>query len=373
MRGVGLRQRVARKVDGSLRMLAGFGHHVLGLLEVRSERAIRQGQRRFRRRVGGVACQRLFEKGHRLANPVFRTGIHRSAATEVKIEHRGIERMPLGELPLFPRRQRDLDLICNRQGHVRLKVQHVANIAIEALRPEILLAGAHSNQSRRDANAVARALHRALHHGVHAQFPGDSRQTLVSILILHGGGARNDAPSVNPHHGFNQLGRHSVGEVLFGIGGNRLQRQDRDGADGSRAGMGLPENAARDSSQRQHRPRRARATGQSSSGAASVFLSRPNGAGSASEPGASRRRSGSANRGLSPWPWRPPVPIPRKPGEPGVRTGGSCWCRMASNWAARVFPRKARTPVSISNSTAPKEKMSLRASSGSPRACSGDM
>jgi hypothetical protein len=41
--------------------------------------------------------------------------------------------------------------------------------------------------------------------------------------------------------------------------------------------------------------------------------------------------------------------------------------------SAAESPWKALLPESISYSTAPKEKMSLRASVGFPRTCSGDM
>ncbi len=47
--------------------------------------------------------------------------------------------------------------------------------------------------------------------------------------------------------------------------------------------------------------------------------------------------------------------------------------RIASKTMADVLPPKAVTPVAISYSTAPNEKRSLRWSSASPRACSGDM
>ena len=47
--------------------------------------------------------------------------------------------------------------------------------------------------------------------------------------------------------------------------------------------------------------------------------------------------------------------------------------RIALSVSAAVVPLNARWPVSISKSTAPKEKRSERWSVGSPRTCSGDM
>ncbi len=46
---------------------------------------------------------------------------------------------------------------------------------------------------------------------------------------------------------------------------------------------------------------------------------------------------------------------------------------MACNTSRSVFPLKGRRPASISYSTTPKEKISLRESTGFPDACSGDM
>ena len=47
--------------------------------------------------------------------------------------------------------------------------------------------------------------------------------------------------------------------------------------------------------------------------------------------------------------------------------------RMASKITAEVLPMKGWRPVAISYITAPKENRSVRVSSSSPRACSGDM
>ena len=47
--------------------------------------------------------------------------------------------------------------------------------------------------------------------------------------------------------------------------------------------------------------------------------------------------------------------------------------RTASKMIAEVPPEKACRPVAISYSTTPKENKSVRASTSSPRACSGDM
>ena len=65
-----------------------------------------------------------------------------------------------------------------------------------------------------------------------------------------------------------------------------------------------------------------------------------------------------------------------RPGDtPGatVDASGGVALRTASKTVASVAPPKAARPVAIWNSTAPNAKTSVRASTGSPRACSGDM
>ena len=54
-------------------------------------------------------------------------------------------------------------------------------------------------------------------------------------------------------------------------------------------------------------------------------------------------------------------------------TGAGFRFRIASNTTPVVAPENACRPVAISYSTAPKLNRSVRASSPSPRTCSGDM
>jgi hypothetical protein len=62
-------------------------------------------------------------------------------------------------------------------------------------------------------------------------------------------------------------------------------------------------------------------------------------------------------------------------GRPGaMRAGGSgSASRMAESVSSCEPRRKGCRPVSISYSSTPKEKTSVRASTGFPAACSGDM
>ena len=57
----------------------------------------------------------------------------------------------------------------------------------------------------------------------------------------------------------------------------------------------------------------------------------------------------------------------RRTGDVGIRL------RIPSRTTAVDAPGNARRPVTISYSTAPREKMSVRESRASPQACSGDM
>ena len=71
-------------------------------------------------------------------------------------------------------------------------------------------------------------------------------------------------------------------------------------------------------------------------------------------------------------PLQQPPQIPRRPGRQLADQSGSL-LTTASSTSGVVAPANARLPVSISYSTAPKEKISLRRSTGRPTACSGDM
>ena len=69
---------------------------------------------------------------------------------------------------------------------------------------------------------------------------------------------------------------------------------------------------------------------------------------------------------------------PKQPTHGGGVSAGSVaqsgsFSRMPATMSERVLPSKARRPVSISNSTQPNAQMSVRRSTGAPRACSGLM
>jgi hypothetical protein len=55
------------------------------------------------------------------------------------------------------------------------------------------------------------------------------------------------------------------------------------------------------------------------------------------------------------------------------RTGSGVSRRIALRMSASLSPVNGASPVTISYSSTPKEKMSDRASTCSPRTCSGDM
>ena len=67
--------------------------------------------------------------------------------------------------------------------------------------------------------------------------------------------------------------------------------------------------------------------------------------------------------------------VPYTFGIPGTHSLGAVGSsfKTAASVSALDGPENARRPVTISYSTAPKEKMSLRASTVPPTACSGDM
>ena len=79
------------------------------------------------------------------------------------------------------RRERDLQLLDDRQRELVLDGEDVPGVAVEPLRPQVEAVG-HADQLRRDAQPAARGTHAALEHGVDVQDPADLAD--VEPLVL---------------------------------------------------------------------------------------------------------------------------------------------------------------------------------------------
>src|SRR5688572_2761757 len=85
---------------------------------------------------------------------------------------------------LFLRRELNLYLVSDGAGDVALKREHVTQIALVLLAPEVCV-GRGVNQLRRDSNAAVRPQHGALDDGVDVERLGNLGQWLTGALVAH--------------------------------------------------------------------------------------------------------------------------------------------------------------------------------------------
>ena len=140
---------------------------------------------------------------------------------EVLLLRLGIGRRGGGRLPW---RQLDSDLLCDRLGDVPLQRQHVGEIALEAVRPNVLI-GTRPDELRRDPHALAFPNHRAFHHQIDVQLAPDLRDRLLTSAVSEGRGPRRDAKVRTPREVRDHEVGHGVGEIrlrrILGKAGER--------------------------------------------------------------------------------------------------------------------------------------------------------
>jgi hypothetical protein len=89
-------------------------------------------------------------------------------------------------------------------GNFGLKLEHVREVVIEILGPEMSV-GRSVNQLRRDTHSPTNATHRALDDGIDAKLTADLRQVLRRLLVLHDRGARDHLERAHLGKARNQL------------------------------------------------------------------------------------------------------------------------------------------------------------------------
>ena len=175
-----------------------------------------------------------------------------------------------------------------------------------------------------------------------------------------------------------QLLRHAIGEVfLTRVAGQVAERQHRDGSDRARTRAEVGPSAIR---ARRPGPRiRPRRPETNAAGAGAPWPAKPSPwkGRAATRKLPSTRRTGpepteTARSDASPGTASRSDPGPRAPARPRRRSPAAGRAGSPPS-SAQATCRKARLPVTISYSTQPSEKMSLRASASSPPTCSGDM
>ena len=181
--------------------------------------------------VGGVDLDRLLEAGDRLLEAVERPLAPVVAPLEISLEHFRRHRFGRRQLLVVGGGEPAADLARHRARHLALHRQHVADVALVALRPEVLL-GVGADELQRDAHAVAGAQHRALQDVVDAELAGDLGEQLVRAAVAHHRLPRDDAQRAHLGDGGDQLLGEPLDEVVGAAAevGERQHRQRRRGA-----------------------------------------------------------------------------------------------------------------------------------------------
>ena len=136
---------------------------------------------------------------------------------------------------LLGTRELQLDLAGDRPRDLAVKREDVAEVAVVAVAPEVLVGGG-LDELRGDAHAVSGAQHRALDDGVHVQLARDLGKRLARVAVGHARGSRDHAQLLDLREHRDQGLRHAIDEIfLLGIAREVFQRQDRDGADRTRS------------------------------------------------------------------------------------------------------------------------------------------
>ena len=107
------------------------------------------------------------------------------AAADVRLVRFDVDRSRAGEAGALLRCERDLDLIRDGARHLALQVQHVAQVALVGVCPQVPVRG-RMDELRRNAHPLACSHHRALDDTVHAQLARDLRHRLRRALVVHG-------------------------------------------------------------------------------------------------------------------------------------------------------------------------------------------
>src|SRR5512133_1740676 len=110
--------------------------------------------------------------------------------------------------------QVDTDLLGDGVSYLILHYQHILQIALVALCPQVLVAG-RLNQVGSDANSITPAQHCAFDHRIDIQFTRNLRQRLACTAVLNYGHAGDDSQRTYLSKSGDQLVGHSFGEVIL--------------------------------------------------------------------------------------------------------------------------------------------------------------
>ena len=262
------------------------------------------------RGVAVVEGNRPFEAGDRRANHRGRPLVPQVPALEIEVVGERVGGGPRHRAAAAQRRRHRGD---DRLHHVVLHLENVGELAIVAIRPNVV-AAVDRGEVHGETQLRAGAPHAALENGIDAELAPDLAHVEVAAAEAERRGPRGDAQPGKPGQGVDQILGQAVAEVLvLDAGAAEVdERQDRDRA--------------------RHRRARRRPIAVVGDGFESLAQLARRGEAPAGI-GARQRRTAAASAGDT--------------AGPNARSEGSR-CSTKAMVSAGDSPRKARRPVSIS-------------------------
>src|ERR1700682_2945516 len=146
-----------------------------------SQHDVRVGQTGVGLGIAGVLVDRFLEMFDSLAQAGFGSPVPVISSFQIIFVGADWDR-PIGTQLAALFRCEMADLLSNVADDVALQAKDIAQIAIVALGPEMLVGGA-VNQLRADSHAVAGPFHGAFHNGIYVEFLRDHRYSFVGALV----------------------------------------------------------------------------------------------------------------------------------------------------------------------------------------------
>ena len=140
-----------------------------------------------RQSVARIPFERLLEIGDSPVQPLLGPFVRRKATLEIQRVNVGVDRVGRRCRASLRRKQAYLQRLGSMQGDVGLDGQDVLQFPVVLLGPEVLV-GLRVDQLDADSNLVSGFANTSFDDRADAQFSGDLRDSLLSVLVAHCGG-----------------------------------------------------------------------------------------------------------------------------------------------------------------------------------------
>ena len=111
-------------------------------------------------------------------------------------------------------RDLNLNLLSNGLSHFPLQVQNVAQVALIAAGPQMLL-GRGMNEPDGNAHSISGTEDGTLDNSIHLEFPSDLRKLLGGFLVVHGGRPGDHTQSTDFSQMIDQRFGHSFRKIVL--------------------------------------------------------------------------------------------------------------------------------------------------------------